>query len=150
MKNDEYYMNLAFREAEKASIKDEVPVGCVIVKDGIVVAKAHNQTIKNNNSYSHAEHIAIQKALKKLGQTYLIDCDIYVTLEPCMMCAGMISLARINKLVYGASDEKSGMIDSNIKLKNIKHIGAYPRKIISGVEKEKCANILSTFFKKKR
>lgn len=143
-------MSLAIKEAEKAAKLDEVPVGCVIVRNGEIIAKAHNKTIKNNNAYSHAELLAIQKAMKKMDQTYLIDCEIYVTLEPCMMCAGLISLARINKLYYGAYDEKSGSVESKINLKSIKHIGVYPREIYGGIEEERCANILSTFFRQKR
>ena len=150
MKDKEYYMELAIKEAKKATLEDEVPVGCVIVKDGEVIAKTHNKTIKNNNCYSHAELLAIQKALKKLDQTYLNDCELYVTLEPCIMCAGMISNARINKLYFGAYDEKGGSIESKINIKEIKHIGAYPREVNGGLCKDKCANILSTFFRGKR
>ena len=150
MKDKENYMDLAIKEAEKAALEDEVPVGCVIVKEGKVIAKAHNKTVKNNNCYSHAELLAIQKALKKLDQTYLSDCELYVTLEPCMMCAGLISLSRIKKLYFGAYDAKSGMIESKTNIKNIKHVGAYPREIRGGIQEKKCANILSTFFKNKR
>lgn len=143
-------MEEALKEAFKAKEKDEVPIGCVIVKDDKIIARAHNLCKSNNNSYSHAELLAIKKAMKKLDETYLVDCDLYVTLEPCMMCAGAISLARINHLYYGTKDSKGGMVDSNIKMKEIKHVGSYPRTVESGLCEAKCANILSTFFKDKR
>ncbi|MBR2067779.1 MAG: nucleoside deaminase, partial [Solobacterium sp.] len=120
------------------------------VKDNVIIARGHNLREQKAQAFAHAELVAIQKASKKLGNQYLIDCDLYVTLEPCMMCAGLISQARIHGLYYGASDEKGGMVNSLIDLKKIKHVGAYPREIEAGIEKEMCGNILSTFFREKR
>ena len=143
-------MRLALKEAEKARAKDEVPVGAVIVKDDQVIARAHNLREKNQQASAHAEFLAIQKASKKLGTWCLNECDLYVTLEPCMMCSGAISLSRIRHLYYGTEDPKGGTVVSRMELKFIPHIGAYPREITGGVLKEDCAFILSDFFRQKR
>lgn len=102
------FVDIAYQEALKAFTIDEVPVGCVIVKDGKVIAKAHNISEHKNNATYHAEMIAINKACKKLNQNRLWDCDMYVTLEPCMMCATAISLVRIKNLYIGCLDKKGG------------------------------------------
>lgn len=150
MKNKEYYMNLALKEAQKAKLEDEVPVGCVIVLNDKVIARAHNQKEKKNMATAHAEVLAIQKASKKLGNWCMNECELYVTLEPCMMCAGLISQARIKKVYYGTKDPKGGMMESLINMKEVPHVGAYPREIEGGILQEECAKILSTFFKEKR
>ena len=150
MKTDEEYMRLALREAEKARDKDEVPVGCVIVRNGEVIARAHNLREKNQQANAHAEMLAIQKASKKLSTWCLQDCDLYVTLEPCMMCTGVISHARINRLIYGTTDPKGGTIDTLIQIKDIPHLKTYPKTVVSGVLQPECSAILSDFFKEKR
>ena len=149
-KNAEYYMRLALKEAEKARAIDEAPVGAVIVRYDKVIARAHNLREKNRQANAHAEMLAIMKASKKLDTWCLNDCDLYVTLEPCMMCSGAISLSRIHHLYYGTEDPKGGTVISRMELKTIPHIGAYPREVTGGILKEECAAILSGFFKEKR
>lgn len=150
MKNiHEHYMQLALKEAEKAKEIDEVPVGAVIVKDGKVIARAHNLKEKKKLSYAHAEMLAIEKASKKTGNYYLNDCDLYVTLEPCMMCTGNIVLSRIRHVYYGTKDPKGGCMDSVIQLEKLKKINHHPQ-ITYGVLQEECAAILKNFFKLKR
>lgn len=150
MNDIEKYMKVALKEAEKAKLKDEVPVGAVVVKDGKIIARAHNQREHQQQAYAHAEFLAIQKASKKLKTWCLEDCDLYVTLEPCMMCAGAIFLARIRHLYYGTADPKGGMIESLIDKQEIRHINAYPKQITSGILKDECSEILKDFFRKKR
>ena len=104
MKDDAYYMSVALKEASKAAYKDEVPVGAVVVKDGKIIAKAHNQREKRNDPTGHAEILAIRAACRKLNSWRLVGCAIYVTIEPCSMCAGTILWARLARLVSGAGD----------------------------------------------
>ena len=137
-------------EAKKAREIDEVPVGAIIVHQGKIIARAHNLREKNQQASAHAEFLAIQKASKKLNNWCLNDCDLYVTLEPCMMCAGAISLSRFNHLYYGTEDPKGGATVSRIKVKEIPHIGVYPKEITGGIRKAECAKILSDFFREKR
>ena len=145
----EKYMRLALKEAAKAELMDEVPIGAVIIKDGKVIARAHNLKEKNNQATHHAEMLVIQKASKKLGTLYLKDCDLYVTLEPCMMCMGACVLSRVRHIYYGTSDPKGGAIESVIQFKEIKRLNHYPE-ITSYILKEECSQILKDFFKKKR
>ena len=112
----EKFMKVALKEAKKACEKLEVPVGAVIVKDGKIIAKAHNQKETKFDTTKHAEILAIQKASKKLGAWRLLDCEMYVTLEPCPMCAGAIINSRIKKVYIGASDEKTGAVGSKLNL----------------------------------
>lgn len=149
-KTAEDYMRAALKEAEKARALDEVPVGAVIVKDGKIIARAHNLREKNQQASAHAEFLAIQKASKKLNNWCLNDCDLYVTLEPCMMCTGAISLSRLNHLYYGTEDPKGGATVSRINVREIPHIGVYPKEITGGILKEECSTILSDFFREKR
>ena len=142
-------MRLALREAEKAREIDEVPVGAVIVRDDVVVARAHNLKEKNQQAYAHAEFLAIQKATKKLGTWCLDDCDLYVTLEPCMMCTGTIVLSRIRNLYYGTADPKGGMVNTLIDIKQIRGLNHHPN-VVSGILKEECGEILTEFFREKR
>lgn len=142
-------MGLALKEARKAEEIDEVPIGCVIVKDDQVIARAHNLKEKKMQAYAHAEMLAIQKASKKLNNYYLNDCDLYVTLEPCMMCTGAIELARIRTVYYGTPDPKGGCVDTLIQVRTIKHINHHLN-IVSGVRREECAEILTSFFRRKR
>lgn len=148
-KNKEYYMLQALKEAEKAYAKLEVPVGAVIVKDGKIIARAHNQKETKTDTTKHAEILAIQKASKKLQSWRLIDCVMYVTLEPCSMCAGAIINSRIKKVYIGAQDEKTGAVGSVYNLfkdYNFNHKVDYE----NGILKEKCENILKNFFKELR
>ena len=146
---EEKYMKEALKEAQKAFDKWEVPVGCVIVKDGKIIARAHNQKETKFDTTKHAEILAIQKASKKLGAWRLLDCDMYVTLEPCSMCAGAIINSRISNLYYGASDEKTGAVGSVLNLFDdytFNHKVNYEK----GILKDECENILKSFFKELR
>ena len=145
----EKYMQLAIKEAEKAALKDEVPIGAVIVKDGKVIAKAHNNCEHSGDCTGHAEILAIRKACKKLGTTRLRGCDMYVTLEPCTMCAAAISFARIENLYIGAEDEKGGAVFNGVKFFESKTCHHKP-KIKSGILSNTCSQILKTFFRNKR
>ena len=116
MEQKEYYIKQALKEAEKAYKKLEVPVGAVIVKDGKIIARAHNQKETKTDTTKHAEILAIQKASKKLESWRLIDCEMYITLEPCSMCAGAIINSRIKKVYIGAMDEKTGAVGSVLNL----------------------------------
>ena len=113
--SDEFFMKQAIKEAIKASLIDEIPVGCVIVKDNKIIARGYNKRETNNNSLAHAEIIAIDKACKKLNSWRLDDCKMYITLEPCIMCSGAIIQSRIKELVYGAKDERFGCHQSFLK-----------------------------------
>ncbi len=146
----EYFMRAALKEAMKAQAIDEVPIGAVVVKDNIIIARAHNLKEKNQLATSHAEILAIQKAEKKLKTWNLMDCELYVTLEPCMMCTGAIYFSRVGKLIYGTKDPKGGAVDSLIQVKTIPYIKSWPREIEMGILQEECASILTNYFKEKR
>lgn len=143
------FMKEAIKEAKKAAEKLEVPVGCVIVKNGKIIARAHNQKETKIDTTKHAEIIAIQKASKKLEAWRLLDCDMYVTLEPCSMCAGAIIQSRIRKIYIGTMDAKTGACGSVLNL-----LQDYPFnhkvEVEIGLEKEKCEEILKDFFKQLR
>ncbi len=142
----EKFMKEAIKEAKKAAEKLEVPVGCVIVKDGKIIARAHNQKETKTDTTKHAEIIAIQKASKKLEAWRLLECEMYVTLEPCSMCAGAIIQARIKKVYIGTMDEKTGACGSVLNL-----LQDYPFnhkvEVETGVEKEECEKVLKEFFR---
>ena len=142
-------MSIALKEAEKASFKDEVPIGCVIVKDNKVISKGHNNRENKKDVSSHAEMEAIRKANKKLDNWRLIDCDLYVTLEPCIMCSGAIIQSRISKVYFGAYDPKGGTFGSSIDVLDAKNINHHPE-IIKGVLEEECSKMLTNYFKSKR
>ena len=142
-------MELAYTQAKKAFKEDEVPVGCVIVKDGEVIAKGYNHKEKKNCAVFHAEIECINKATKKLNNWNLKGCEMYVTLEPCIMCTGAIINSRIDKVYYGCKDPKGGALESNVKIKKIKNINHYPE-ISGGLMEEECSAILKQFFKNKR
>ena len=142
-------MSLALKEASKALLEDEIPIGCVIVKDDKVIARGHNKREKKNLVTSHAEIEAITKANKKLKSWRLVDCDIYVTIEPCIMCMGAIIQSRIRNIYYGAPDLKGGALDSSINVLDAKNINHYPN-VIKGVLEEECAIIIKNYFKNKR
>ena len=143
------FMMQAYREAQKAFEEDEVPVGCVIVKDGKIVARAHNRKEKKNCALFHAEIECIRKATRKLDNWNLKGCEIYVTLEPCMMCTGALVNSRIDKIIYGCEDPKGGALVSNIRLQDIKLLNHYPQ-IQGGVMEKECSDLLKKFFKNKR
>lgn len=141
--NDEKYMDIALQEALKAYKKEEIPVGAVIVKNGKVISKAYNKKNKSNRVKDHAEIIAIDKANRKLRNWRLEDCEIYITLEPCPMCASAIEQTRIKRIVTGAvnkNNETSKISEEILKGKEWK----------KEVEIEKCTNLINNFFKNKR
>ena len=142
--SDEYFMKEALKEALKAELSDEVPVGVVIVCENQIIARAHNYTERLNDVTAHAEMQAFTSAADYLGGKYLNECTLYVTLEPCHMCAGASYWTQLKKIVYGTSDEKRGF--SNLK-ENILH----PKtEIVKGMLEEECSKILKEFFQKKR
>ena len=146
MQEKEIYMKKALKEAKKAYDKLEIPVGAIIVKDGKIIARAHNQKETKFDTTKHAEILAIQKASKKLKSWRLIDCEMYVTLEPCTMCAGAIINSRIKKIYIGASDEKTGAVCSVLNLFDdykFNHKPEYEK----GILEQECSEILKRFFK---
>ena len=145
----EKYMKIALKEAKKAYDKGEIPVGAVIVKDDTVIAKAHNLKELKNDTTKHAEILAIQKASKKLNSWRLENCEMYVTLEPCSMCAGALIQSRIKKVYIGTMDYKTGACGSVLNLLNDFKFNHYVE-IESGVMKNECENILKDFFKQLR
>lgn len=148
MNEHEKYMNLALDMAEKAKKKDEVPVGAIIVHNGKVIAKAYNTRETKKDPLGHAEILVIQKASRKLGGWRLLDCTLYVTLEPCPMCAGAIINSRIDHVVFGAYDPKAGAMGSLYDLAEGK-LNHKPV-VTGGVLQQKCANFLKTYFSEKR
>ena len=142
-------MNLALKEAKKAYKEDEVPVGCVLVLNDEVIAKAYNHKEKKNDTIAHAEIECIKKAEKKLNTWYLNNLEMYVTLEPCMMCTGAIINSRIKKIYIGTNDPKGGCFKSCIDIDNIKNINHHP-KYEFGLLQDECASMLKDFFKQKR
>ena len=142
--SDEHFMKLAYAEAQEALVKDEVPIGAVVVQNGAVIGRGHNLTQTLNDVTAHAEMQAITAAASYLGAKYLNECTLYVTLEPCVMCAGAIAWSQLGTLVYAAEDPKKGytLLD-----KNILHPKTEVRK---GVMQEECAELLKSFFAKKR
>ena len=142
-------MRLALQQAEIAYKKDEVPVGAIIVKDNKVIAKAYNKREKTQDGTMHAEVIAIKKACKKLRTFRLNECELYVTLEPCAMCAGAIINSRVGKVVFGACDTKYGCAGSLYDLLSDKRFNHHPE-VLGGVLEKECADILTRFFKQKR
>ncbi len=143
------YMKEAIKEAILAFQKDEVPIGCIIVHNENIIARAHNLREITQYSTAHAEILAIEQACKYLNSWRLEDCILYVTLEPCAMCTGAILQSRIKKVVYGAKDPKGGCIESCVRLYEYKGFNHYPE-YISGILEEDCSNLLKNFFKEKR
>lgn len=146
MKKNIDFMNIAIKEAKKAYLKDDVPVGAVIVKNNKIITKAYNKKEKNNNAIAHAEILAIQKACKKLKTWHLEECVLYVTLEPCMMCTGAIIQSRIKKIVYACPNINYGFLINNndIQQYNIKI------ECTNNNYLEESKNLLQQFFKSKR
>lgn len=143
---DEYYMMQALREAKKAFEDDEIPIGAVVVMNEKIIARGHNMTERLNDPTAHAEMIALTSAFNLLGSKYLPDATLYVTVEPCLMCAGALYWSKISRIVYGADDEKNGY----------KRIAAsnwpfHPKtELVRGVMQQECAALMKDFFKNKR
>lgn len=149
LSNEEKFMNEALKQARQAYNKLEVPVGAVIVKGGKIIARAYNQKECKNDTTNHAEILAIKKASKKLNSWRLIDCDMYVTLEPCSMCAGALIQSRIRKVYIGAPDAKTGACGSVLNLLEdykFNHVV----EVENGILKDECESLLKDFFKKLR
>ena len=142
-------MDLALKAAESARESEEVPIGCVIVRAGEVIAAAGNRTLTERDPAAHAEMIAIRKAAATIGSERLVDCDLYVTLEPCTMCAGAISFARIRRLYYGAADPKGGAVDSGVRFFASPTCHHVPE-VYAGVGERKASAMLKDFFKARR
>ncbi len=142
--SDEYFMNEALKEARKAYEADEVPVGAIIVANNKIIARAHNYTERLNDVTAHAEMQAITSATSAIGGKYLNDCTLYVTLEPCLMCAGALYWSHITKIVFGATDEKKGYTTIN---QNVLHPKTF---IVKGVLEHECSTLLKDFFQTKR
>lgn len=142
-------MRAALAQARLAASKDEVPIGAVVMRGGDIIAEAHNETVVRKNPTYHAEFLAIERALEALETDRLTDCTLYVTIEPCAQCAGAIVLAKVGKLVFGAYDEKAGMCGSLGDL--VRHPRLNHRvDVTSGVEAEKCAELIKEFFAARR
>jgi tRNA(adenine34) deaminase len=143
------FMDLALAEARAAADEGEVPVGCVIVRDGVVIARGRNRTLTDRDPTAHAEMVALRRAAAALGAERLPECDIYVTLEPCTMCAGALSLARIRRLYYGAPDTKGGAVDSGVRFFASPACHHRPD-VYGGIAEQEAAALLRTFFAGRR
>ena len=143
------FMKLAIKEAQKALNNDEVPVGCVIVQDGKVIASGYNKKEKNKCSIYHAEIVAIKKACKKVGDWRLNDATLYVTMEPCAMCAGAIMNHRIKRVVIGTMEPNFGACGSGIDILNNDNLNT-KTEVVSGILENDCKQLLQNFFKKRR
>jgi tRNA(adenine34) deaminase len=143
------FMDLALLESAEAGKRGEVPVGCVIVREGAVIARAGNRTLADKDPTAHAELIALRNASRALGSERLTDCDLYVTLEPCTMCAGAISFARIRRLYYGALDRKGGAVDSGVRFFSQPTCHHRPE-VYGGMGEGRAVALLKDFFATKR
>lgn len=142
--DDEYFMSRALEEAHSAGLEGEIPIGAVVVCGNRIIARAHNLTQRLNDPTAHAEMQAITCATEFLGGKYLTDCTIYVTLEPCVMCAGALFWSQIGRVVYGAKDDKRG---ASLAGRNLYH----PKtQIVSGIKEKECSEIIKAFFKERR
>lgn len=148
MNSDEKFMHLALEQAHLAYQIGEVPVGAVVVKDGEIVGTGYNRRETDKNAVAHAELLAIDDACKRLGGWRLWECELYVTLEPCPMCAGAIINSRIKRLIYGASDKKAGSVESVVRMFDLPYNHKPP--YTAGVLEEECSQILKSFFKEMR
>ena len=143
------FMELALRQAQAAAAAGEVPVGCVVVRDGAVIADAGNRTLADRDPTAHAEMLAIRSAAAAVGSERLVGCDLYVTLEPCAMCAGAIAFARIRRLYYGAADLKGGAVDSGVRLFQAPTCHHRPE-VYGGIHETESATLLRDFFNQRR
>src|SRR3989339_483168 len=142
------YMKVALKQAEKAALQNEVPVGAVVVYQDKIIARAYNKREQNQEVHAHAEFLAMMKAAKKIGSWRLEDCDVYVTMEPCQMCAGAMIQSRIKNLYYGAKDPKAGAVGSVLNLMEIPF--NHQINVVSGMMAEESQELLKSFFKKLR
>jgi len=142
-------MDIAFAEARAAQAAGEVPVGCAIVRDGAVLARAGNRTLRDRDPTAHAELVAIRAAAAALGSERLVDCDLYVTLEPCAMCAAAIAFARIRRLYFGAADPKGGAVEHGVKFFSAATCHHRPE-VYGGIGEQEAAALLRAFFAERR
>lgn len=149
IRQDEKYMREAIRQAKKASALMEVPIGCVIVYDGKIIARGYNRRNTDRNTLSHAEMNAIRKASKKLGDWRLEGCTMYITLEPCQMCAGAIVQARVSRVVIGSMNPKAGCAGSILNLLEMEQFN-HQVEVTRGVLEEECSEMLTGFFRELR
>lgn len=147
MKNIDFYMNLAIEEAKSASLRGSVPIGAIIALEGKVISLAGNEVKKNNDPTAHAEMLAIKRACCTISSSILLNCDIYVTLEPCAMCAQAISLARIKRLYFGAYDNKYGGVINGCR---VFKYSLHKPEVIGGIRETTCGEILRAFFYERR
>jgi tRNA(adenine34) deaminase len=143
------FMDLALAQARAAAAAGEVPVGCVIVRNGEVVARTGNRTLTDRDSTAHAEMLAIREAAATIGSERLVDCDLYVTLEPCTMCAGALAFARIRRLYYGAADPKGGAVESGVRFFSAPTCHHRPE-VYGGIGEQDAAALLRDFFAERR
>ena len=143
------FMQLALDLATQAALNGEVPVGAIVVKDGVIIGRGSNAPIGLHDPTAHAEVLAMREAAQYLGNYRLVDCTLYVTLEPCAMCSGAMQYARIAKLVYGASDPKTGACGSVVNLMSEQKLNHHTE-VLGGVLAEQCGAVLTTFFKQRR
>ncbi|MDP4725025.1 MAG: nucleoside deaminase [Alphaproteobacteria bacterium] len=146
-KNPLSFFSIAFEQAQSAFARDEVPVGAALVKDGVVIASASNRMRQNSDATAHAEMLCLREACQLLKTQQLTDCDLYVTLEPCAMCAGAIANARVRRVFFGAYDEKGGGVDHGARVFDY---ALHKPEVIGGVNEVLCGQLLSDFFKQKR
>jgi tRNA(adenine34) deaminase len=146
---DDYFMRMALREAERALEHDDVPIGAVLVRDGELVAAAHNERELRQDPTAHAEVIALREAARLAGSWRLLDMVVYVTLEPCAMCAGALVLARVPRVVYGASDPKAGACGSVLDVLGEPRLNHRPE-VAGGLLAQECGELLSEFFASRR
>ncbi len=146
---DTQYMREALRQARRAAREDEVPVGAVVVREGHVIARAHNRPLHLHDPSAHAEILALRRAGRKLGNYRLVGCTLYVTIEPCVMCVGAIVHARLGRLVFGAQDPKAGACGSALSVLNAPKLN-HRVEVRSGVLAADCAEMLREFFRKRR
>jgi len=149
MDKDNSYMQEALKEAIKAQDKDEVPVGCIIVHKDRIIARAHNQVETLKDPTAHAEMIAITQATSTLGSKWLQGAVVYVTIEPCLMCAGALTLARIKQVIFGAKDLKTGALGSVFNISKSNRLN-HKFEVKSGILEQDCSYLVTEFFKKKR
>ena len=143
------FMDMALQEARAAGIRGEVPVGCVIVRNGEAIARAGNRTLADHDPTAHAEIIAIRQAAHSIRSERLEDCDLYVTLEPCAMCAGAVAFARIRRLYYGAADAKGGAVDNGVKFFASPTCHHRPE-VYGGLAEAEAGSLLKEFFRERR
>ena len=143
------FMDLALAEARAAAAEGEVPIGCVVVRNGAVIARGHNGTLAHRDPTAHAEMLALRAAAAALGTERLTQCDIYVTLEPCAMCAGALSFARIHRLYYGAADPKGGAVDNGVRFFASPSCHHRPE-VYGGICETEAAGLLRDFFAERR